>query len=87
MEVKIDIGGIKVYVKDKEGIREKDSVVEKIGIESESERMEEEDMVIQMEDMRGNVYVKVEKIEEEKWMIGKKEEIGGSDQGLWKYKI
>lgn len=46
MEVKIDIGGIKVYVKDKEGIREKDSVVEKIGIESESERMEEEDMVI-----------------------------------------
>lgn len=32
-----------------------------------------------MEDMRGNVYVKVEKIEEEKWMIGKKEEIGGSD--------
>lgn len=87
LEVKLDLGGIPVYVTDTAGLRETDSVVEKIGIERARARMAEADLVLSLEDMSGPVSVTVEKIEAETWLIGTKADLGGSASGLWKYHI
>ncbi len=57
LEVKLDLGGIPVYVTDTAGLRETESVVEKIGIERARARMADADLVLLLEDMNDPVAI------------------------------
>jgi len=57
LEVKLDLGGIPVYVTDTAGLRETESVVEKIGIERARARMADADLVLLLEDMNDPVVI------------------------------
>ncbi len=60
LEVKLDLGGIPVYVTDTAGLRETESVVEKIGIERARARMADADLVLLLEDMNDPVVIGAE---------------------------
>jgi len=83
LEVKLDLGGIPVYVTDTAGLRETDSSVEKIGIERARARMVDADLVLLLEDMNDPIAVASDEIPEVLWKIGTNVE--SADR--WTYRI
>nr|WP_110750288.1 tRNA uridine-5-carboxymethylaminomethyl(34) synthesis GTPase MnmE [Phyllobacterium leguminum] len=79
IEVKLDLGGIPVFVTDTAGIREASSVVEKIGIARAHERAASADVVLLLEDMCDPEQVALSDIEGEIWRIGNKMDLPGAD--------
>lgn len=88
IEVKLDLGGIPVFVTDTAGLRDTDGVVEKIGIERARERAGSADLVLLLEDMNNPEAVLLEGISGEIWRIGNKMDMAGSDGlNVWDYHI
>lgn len=72
LEVKLDLGGIPVYVTDTAGLRETDSSVEKIGIERAHARMADADLVLLLEDVSHPIAVAPNETSATLWKIGTK---------------
>lgn len=87
LEVKLDLGGIPVYVTDTAGLRQTASKVEKIGIEKARERAAEADLVLLLEDMQNPVPVLLDESDAELWSVGTKADIGNDRPGNWQYRI
>ncbi|MBV2142026.1 tRNA uridine-5-carboxymethylaminomethyl(34) synthesis GTPase MnmE [Falsochrobactrum sp. TDYN1] len=88
LEVKLNLGGIPVYVTDTAGLREASSTVEKIGIERALERAAEADLVLLLEDMQLPITVSLdEEIRAEIWTIGTKRDLDNKRAGEWQYRI
>lgn len=86
LEVKLDLGGIPVYVTDTAGLRETASAVEKIGIERARERASEADLVLLLEDM-SNPLPAVLEADVDVWRIGTKADLKSERSGSWRYRI
>ncbi|KXO79232.1 tRNA uridine-5-carboxymethylaminomethyl(34) synthesis GTPase MnmE [Brucella anthropi] len=88
LEVKLDLGGIPVYVTDTAGLRETDSSVEKIGIERARARMADADLVFLLEDMSDPIEVTPDETSAILWRIGTKADLKGEpSSGNWSYRI
>ncbi|MCH4541044.1 tRNA uridine-5-carboxymethylaminomethyl(34) synthesis GTPase MnmE [Ochrobactrum sp. A-1] len=87
LEVKLDLGGIPVYVTDTAGLRETDSSVEKIGIERARARMADADLVLLLEDMSDPIEVMPDETSAILWKIGTKADLKGESSGNWSYRI
>ncbi len=87
LEVKLDLGGIPVYVTDTAGLRETDSSVEKIGIERARARMVDADLVLLLEDMNDPIAVASDEIPEALWKIGTKADLNAESADCWTYRI
>lgn len=87
LEVKLDLGGIPVYVTDTAGLRETDSSVEKIGIERARARMADADLVLLLEDMSDPIEVTRDETSAILWKIGTKADLRGEPSGNWSYRI
>lgn len=87
LEVKLDLGGIPVYVTDTAGLRETDSSVEKIGIERARARMADADLVLLLEDMSDPIEVTPDETSAILWKIGTKADLKGEPSGNWSYRI
>lgn len=87
LEVKLDLGGIPVYVTDTAGLRETDSSVEKIGIERARARMADADLVLLLEDMSDPIEVTPDETSAILWRIGTKADLKGEPSGNWSYRI
>lgn len=74
LEVKLDLGGIPVYLTDTAGLRETESKVEKIGIERARERAAQADLILLLEDISqpDAADVDLDVGEAEVWRIGTK---------------
>lgn len=82
LEVKLDLGGIPVYITDTAGLRETTSVVEKIGIERALERISEADLVLLLEDLQHPVSVELDVGATETWKVGTKCDLVDPAPGL-----
>ena len=87
LEVKLNLGGIPVYVTDTAGLRETTSQVERIGIERARERVAEADLVLLLEDMESPIPVSLENGDAEIWRVGTKADLVASDSPNWQYRI
>lgn len=87
LEVKLDLGGIPVYVTDTAGLRETKSSVERIGIERARQRASEADLVLLLEDMSNPVDVMMDETEIELWRIGTKLDLEIKNPAQWSYHI
>lgn len=87
LEVKLNLGGIPVYVTDTAGLRETTSQVERIGIERARERAAEADLVLLLEDMQNPIPVSLENGDADIWTVGTKADLVTSDSGNWQYRI
>ncbi|MDH0365489.1 tRNA uridine-5-carboxymethylaminomethyl(34) synthesis GTPase MnmE [Brucella anthropi] len=87
LEVKLDLGGIPVYVTDTAGLRETDSSVEKIGIERARARMADADLVLLLEDMNDPIAVASDEIPKALWKIGTKADLNAESADCWTYRI
>ncbi|WP_266063975.1 tRNA uridine-5-carboxymethylaminomethyl(34) synthesis GTPase MnmE [Brucella intermedia] len=87
LEVKLDLGGIPVYVTDTAGLRETESVVEKIGIERARARMADADLVLLLEDMNDPVVIGTEETPATLWTVGTKADLSEKADGGWSYRI
>lgn len=87
LEVKLDLGGIPVYVTDTAGLRETESVVEKIGIERARARMADADLVLLLEDMNDPVAIGTEETSATLWTVGTKADLSEKTDGGWSYRI
>lgn len=87
LEVKLDLGGIPVYVTDTAGLRETESVVEKIGIERARARMADADLVLLLEDMNDPVTIGTEETPATLWTVGTKADLSEKADGGWSYRI
>ncbi|WP_176036525.1 tRNA uridine-5-carboxymethylaminomethyl(34) synthesis GTPase MnmE [Brucella tritici] len=87
LEVKLDLGGIPVYVTDTAGLRETDSSVEKIGIERARARMADADLVLLLEDMSDPIEVMPDETSAILWKIGTKADLKEESSGNWSYRI
>ncbi|MFK0685912.1 tRNA uridine-5-carboxymethylaminomethyl(34) synthesis GTPase MnmE [Ochrobactrum sp. BD67] len=87
LEVKLDLGGIPVYVTDTAGLRETESVVEKIGIERARARMADADLVLVLEDMNDPIPIATEETSAALWRVGTKADLNDTSSGDWAYRI
>ncbi|OYR11983.1 tRNA uridine-5-carboxymethylaminomethyl(34) synthesis GTPase MnmE [Brucella grignonensis] len=87
LEVKLNLGGIPVYVTDTAGLRETTSKVEKIGIDRARERAAEADLVLLLEDMQNPIAVSLDNGGADIWTIGTKADLGTGDRAAWQYLI
>ncbi|KAB2720346.1 tRNA uridine-5-carboxymethylaminomethyl(34) synthesis GTPase MnmE [Brucella intermedia] len=87
LEVKLDLGGIPVYVTDTAGLRETESVVEKIGIERARARMADADLVLLLEDMNDPVAIGTDETPATLWTVGTKADLSEKADGGWSYRI
>ncbi|MDR6432819.1 tRNA uridine-5-carboxymethylaminomethyl(34) synthesis GTPase MnmE [Brucella pseudogrignonensis] len=87
LEVKLNLGGIPVYVTDTAGLRETTSQVERIGIERARERVAEADLVLLLEDMQNPIPVSLENGDADIWRVGTKADLVTSDSSNWQYFI
>ncbi|WGJ06525.1 tRNA uridine-5-carboxymethylaminomethyl(34) synthesis GTPase MnmE [Brucella intermedia] len=87
LEVKLDLGGIPVYVTDTAGLRETESVVEKIGIERARARMADADLVLLLEDMNDPVAIGTDDTPATFWTVGTKADLSEKADGGWSYRI
>ncbi|MGN6448303.1 MAG: tRNA uridine-5-carboxymethylaminomethyl(34) synthesis GTPase MnmE [Brucella intermedia] len=87
LEVKLDLGGIPVYVTDTAGLRETESVVEKIGIERARARMADADLVLLLEDMNDPVAIGTDERPATLWTVGTKADLSEKADGGWSYRI
>ncbi len=87
LEVKLDLGGIPVYVTDTAGLRETTSSVEKIGIERARARMADADLVLLLQDMNDPVDIALDKQPSNLWRIGTKTDLDPASVGEWDYRI
>ncbi|WP_128092751.1 tRNA uridine-5-carboxymethylaminomethyl(34) synthesis GTPase MnmE [Brucella pituitosa] len=87
LEVKLNLGGIPVYVTDTAGLRETTSKVEKIGIDRARERAAEADLVLLLEDMQNPIAVSLDNGGADVWTIGTKADLGTGDRAAWQYLI
>lgn len=87
LEVKLDLGGIPVYVTDTAGLRETESVVEKIGIERARARMADADLVLVLEDMNDPIPIATEEISAALWTLGTKADLNDTSSSDWTYRI
>jgi len=87
LEVKLDLGGIPVYVTDTAGLRETESVVEKIGIERARARMADADLVLLLEDMNDPVAIGTDDTPATLWTVGTKADLSEKADGGWSYRI
>lgn len=87
LEVKLNLGGIPVYVTDTAGLRETTSKVEKIGIDRARERAAEADLVLLLEDMQNPIAVSLDNGSADVWTIGTKADLGTGDRAAWQYLI
>ncbi len=87
LEVKLDLGGIPVYVTDTAGLRETDSSVEKIGIERARARMADADLVLLLGDMSDPIEVMPDETSAILWKIGTKADLKEESSGNWSYRI
>lgn len=87
LEVKLDLGGIPVYVTDTAGLRETESVVEKIGIERARARMVDADLVLLLEDMNDPVAIGTDETPATLWTVGTKADLSEKADGGWSYRI
>lgn len=87
LEVKLNLGGIPVYVTDTAGLRETTSQVERIGIERARERAAEADLVLLLEDMQNPIPVSLENSDAEIWSVGTKSDLGTTTARNWQYLI
>ncbi len=86
LEVKLDLGGIPVYVTDTAGLRETESRVEQIGIKRALERVAQADLVLLLEDMQNPLQTALDQGAAELWTIGTKADIADKD-GDWRFRI
>lgn len=87
LEVKLDLGGIPVYVTDTAGLRETESSVEKIGIERARARMEDADLVLLLEDMNDPIGITIDQTPAVIWKIGTKADLNVGSLEDWSYRI
>ncbi|MGU3400095.1 tRNA uridine-5-carboxymethylaminomethyl(34) synthesis GTPase MnmE [Brucellaceae bacterium D45D] len=87
IEVKLDLGGIPVYVTDTAGLRETESAVEKIGIERARQRAAQADLVLMLEDMSQPVEVSIDETDTEVWLVGTKVDIEDNPSQRWQHRI
>ncbi|OYR19658.1 tRNA uridine-5-carboxymethylaminomethyl(34) synthesis GTPase MnmE [Brucella thiophenivorans] len=87
LEVKLNLGGIPVYVTDTAGLRETESKVERIGIERARERAAEADLVLLLEDMQNPIPVSLDKSAAGIWSIGTKADLSPTNAVNWQYRI
>lgn len=87
LEVKLDLGGIPVYVTDTAGLRETESVVEKIGIERARARMADADLVLVLEDMNDPIPIATEETSAALWRVGTKADLNDTSSTDWAYRI
>lgn len=87
LEVKLDLGGIPVYITDTAGLRETTSAVEKIGIERALERISEADLVLLLEDMQNPISVAIDAGATEIWTIGTKNDLTATTTRQTDFKI
>lgn len=87
LEVKLDLGGIPVYVTDTAGLRETESVVEKIGIERARARMADADLVLVLEDMNDPIPIATEETSAALWTVGTKADLNDTSSSDWAYRI
>ena len=87
LEVKLDLGGIPVYVTDTAGLRETESVIEKIGIERARARMANADLVLVLEDMNDPIPIATEETSAALWTVGTKADLYDTSSSDWTYRI
>jgi len=87
LEVKLNLGGIPVYVTDTAGLRETTSQVEKIGIERARERAAEADLVLLLEDMQEPISVTLDESAADIWTVGTKADLEGLNENSAQYRI
>ncbi|UXO82910.1 tRNA uridine-5-carboxymethylaminomethyl(34) synthesis GTPase MnmE [Brucella intermedia] len=87
LEVKLDLCGIPVYVTDTAGLRETESVVERIGIERARARMADADLVLLLEDMNDPVAIGTDDTPATLWTVGTKADLSEKADGGWSYRI
>ncbi|MBC2883949.1 tRNA uridine-5-carboxymethylaminomethyl(34) synthesis GTPase MnmE [Ochrobactrum sp. CM-21-5] len=87
LEVKLNLGGIPVYVTDTAGLRETASSVEQIGIERARERAAEADLVLLLEDMSEPISVSLEESAADVWMVGTKLDLKSDQSTAWQHRI
>lgn len=87
LEVKLDLGGIPVYVTDTAGLRETESVIEKIGIERARARMANADLVLVLEDMNDPIPIATEETSAALWTVGTKADLNDTSSSDWTYRI
>ena len=87
LEVKLNLGGIPVYVTDTAGLRETESKVERIGIERARERAAEADLVLLLEDMQNPIPVSLDESAADIWSVGTKADLSTVNAVNWQYRI
>lgn len=87
LEVKLNLGGIPVYVTDTAGLREATSQVEKIGIARARERAAEADLVLLLEDMQNPIAVSLDESNADIWKVGTKADLDVAKLNEWRYRI
>ncbi|WP_343313062.1 tRNA uridine-5-carboxymethylaminomethyl(34) synthesis GTPase MnmE [Brucella sp. BE17] len=87
IEVKLDLGGIAVFVTDTAGLRETESAVEKIGIERAKARASEADLVLLLQDMNNPLEVSLPDTETDLWLVGTKADIFSEHSRRWENMI
>ncbi len=87
LEVKLNLGGIPVYVTDTAGLRETESKVERIGIERARERAAEADLVLLLEDMQNPIPVSLDDSAADIWSVGTKADLSTVNAVNWQYCI
>ncbi|WP_245428876.1 tRNA uridine-5-carboxymethylaminomethyl(34) synthesis GTPase MnmE [Phyllobacterium phragmitis] len=88
IEVKLDLGGIPVFLTDTAGLREADGHVERIGIERARARAASADLVLLLEDMSRPESVDLPDFEGAMWRVGNKKDLADPGNGeRWTYQI
>jgi len=88
IEVKLDLGGIPVFLTDTAGLRETEGHVEKIGIERARARAASADLVLLLEDMSQPEPVEPPESGGVLWHIGNKKDLAGPVSGeKWDFLI
>lgn len=87
LEVRLEIAGMPVLITDTAGLRKTDNKVEKIGIERAYERIEEADLVLQLEDMGDPQTVTLPSTRAEIWHIGNKCDLIQGDKARWPIQV
>ncbi|RCS22504.1 tRNA uridine-5-carboxymethylaminomethyl(34) synthesis GTPase MnmE [Phyllobacterium salinisoli] len=88
IEVKLDLGGIPVFLADTAGLREAEGIVERMGIERARARANSADLVLLLEDMRSPESVPLPDFDGEMWRVGNKKDLAEPhDQDGWRYLI
>ena len=87
LEIKLNLGGIPVYVTDTAGLREATNQVEKIGIARARERAAEADLVLLLEDMQNPIAVSLDESNADIWKVGTKADLDVAKLNEWRYRI